>query len=94
MCRVVHLRSLPAILLEKRNETVLGVYKIQETGHISHCPIPGVDITYALSPSCVLSQNDLEDSSWESVFRVIQGIGAAIMTLGTLAIIIRAFPPR
>ncbi|GHO63373.1 hypothetical protein KSC_022650 [Ktedonobacter sp. SOSP1-52] len=28
------------------------------------------------------------------VFRIIQGIGAAIMTPGTLAIIIRAFPPH
>ena len=27
------------------------------------------------------------------IFRVIQGIGAAIMTPGTLAILIRAFPP-
>lgn len=28
------------------------------------------------------------------VFRAIQGVGAAVMTPGTLAIIIRAFPPR
>ena len=38
-----------------------------EPGSKHRMPIPGVDITYALSPSCLLSQNDLEDTSWESV---------------------------
>ena len=52
--------------------------------------LAGLGIFSLASLSCGLAPN----ITALIVFRVIQGVGAAIMTPGTLAIIIRAFPPE
>ncbi len=49
MSRVVPWRSLPAMLLEQRNETGLSRATIQARRDSSHCSIPSVNITYALA---------------------------------------------
>ena len=52
--------------------------------------LAGLVIFTIASFSCGLAQN----IGFLILFRVIQGVGAAIMTPGTLSIIIRAFPPK
>jgi EmrB/QacA subfamily drug resistance transporter len=52
--------------------------------------LAGLGIFLTASLACGLAPNIVS----LIFFRVVQGIGAAIMTPGTLAIVIRAFPPR
>src|SRR6266516_3209926 len=51
---------------EQQNETGLSRGTIQACRDGSHCSIPRVVITYALTPAGRRSHSDLEDSVWES----------------------------